>query len=62
MNGNTVITLRIPRDLVEKLDDHAEENKRSRNYIVIEALEARFNPPVKAAAKKPRQKKVEVPQ
>lgn len=50
-----MISLRIPLELVEKIDDEALERRRSRAFIVLESLEERYkinHKPKKSAAKK----------
>lgn len=37
---NTSVSVRIPDDLVKKLDDLARETERSRSFLIQKALEA----------------------
>ena len=52
-----MLGIRVPEDIIEALDVEAARLRRSRNHIVLEALEARLGyvdgrPPVKTKAKK----------
>jgi metal-responsive CopG/Arc/MetJ family transcriptional regulator len=49
------ISLRTPKDLLEKVDEEAERRKRSRNYVVNEIIQKHYSngqPEPKPAAKK----------
>lgn len=47
------ITFRAPIDLIEKLEEEARSDKRSRNYVIVEILERHFtNGTQKPATKK----------
>jgi len=37
---NTVISVRIPKDLADQLDSIAEETERPRSYIIQKAIES----------------------
>ena len=54
--ASTTVTIRIPLDLVDKLDEEGERRKRSRNYIVNELIENHYasghQEPKPTAAKK----------
>jgi predicted transcriptional regulator len=48
-----MLGIRVPEDVIEALDEEARRLRRSRNHIILEALEARLGyvdgrPPVKA--------------
>lgn len=52
-----MLGIRVPEDIIEALDAEATRLRRSRNHIVLEALEARLGyidgrPPVAVKAKK----------
>ena len=52
-----MLGIRVPEDIIEALDVEATRLRRSRNHIVLEALETRLGyvdgrPPVVAKAKK----------
>lgn len=39
-NMNTPITVRLPKDLIDRLDAVAEDTERPRTYIIQKALES----------------------
>lgn len=54
-----MLGIRVPQDIIDGLDEEAVRLRRSRNHIILEALEARLGyvdgrppAPVKAAKKK----------
>lgn len=57
----TIISIRIPIDLVEKVDEEASTTDRSRNYIIVQTLRERYenNGKKPATRKKPTQKETE---
>lgn len=53
----TMLGIRVPNDIIEALDAEATRLRRSRNFIVLEAIEARLGyvdgrPPVAAKTAK----------
>lgn len=52
-----MLGIRVPEDIIDALDVEAARLRRSRNHIILEALEARLgyvdgHPPVAVKAKK----------
>jgi len=57
VDGRRMLGIRVHEDIIEALDTEAARLRRSRNYIILEALEARLGyvdgrPPAKTAKKK----------
>lgn len=41
-NGKTLISLRMPTELLTRLDEEANQNRRSRAFVIIDILEAKY--------------------
>ena len=57
MEERKMLGIRVPEDIIDALDVEATRLRRSRNHIILEALEARLgyvdgHPPVAVKAKK----------